>query len=572
MERKIINDSFSVSGQISAAEIEGLSAQQVKSLICNRPDNEAPDQPAFQSLQQEAERQGITMQHLPVVHDTINADDVLAFEQLYDKAAKPVHAFCRSGLRSVTLWSLMQIKQGVAPEQVIQQAQAAGFDFSKFTEKFAAVIETLRGKGSGQQVSGAADSDAPKATQSHEIVIVGAGAAGISVASSLLRRDPTLDIALIDPAESHYYQPGFTFVGGGVFDLAVTRRSMQSLIPAGVKWIRAAVQSFQPENNLVMLDNQTGIAYQQLIVCPGLKLNWAGVEGLEETLGKNGVTSNYSPTTAPYTWELVKKLKQGRAIFTQPPMPIKCAGAPQKALYLSADYWLKKGLLGSAIQVEFCNAGAVLFGVKDFVPALQQYMDKYQATLSYNHNLVKVDGPAHKAWFSVTRESGEKEMVEKEFDLLHVCPPQQAPDFIRQSPLVDQAGWVDVDQQTMQHKRFANIWSLGDASNTPNAKTAAAVRVQAPIVAENLLYSRQGKSEHYDYNGYGACPLTVERGKIVLAEFGYGGKLLPTLPVSLLKGTSPTRLAWFLKEKVMPRLYWNGMLKGKEVLVKPGKG
>jgi sulfide:quinone oxidoreductase len=569
MEIKQINEGFSVSGQISAAEIQSLSEQNVKSLICNRPDNEAPDQPAFESLQEAASQHEMQMKYLPVVHDTIKAEDVLAFEKLFTDAAKPLHAFCRSGLRSITLWSLMQIRQGVPVQDVVQTAQAAGFDFSKFQDRFAAVISALTG--TPAQTAESADNSSIKVTESHEIVIVGAGAAGLSVASSLLKRKPGLDIVLIDPADSHYYQPGFTFVGGGVFDLPETRRDMHSLIPSGVKWIKAAVESFQPENNCVTLDNQAVISYQQLVVCPGLKLNWAGVEGLEETLGKHGVTSNYSPSTAPYTWELVQNLKQGKAIFTQPPMPIKCAGAPQKALYLSADYWFKKGLLGSSIQVEFCNAGAVLFGVKDFVPALQQYMDKYQATLSYNHNLVKVDGPAHKAWFSVSRESGEKEIVEKDFNMLHVCPPQQAPDFIRQSPLVDQAGWVDVDQQSMQHKRYANIWSLGDVSNTPNAKTAAAVRVQAPILAENLLYSRQGKADRYDYNGYGACPLTVERGKIVLAEFGYGGKLLPTLPVSLLKGTSPTRLAWFLKEKVMPRLYWNGMLKGKETLVKPGK-
>jgi len=266
----------------------------------------------------------------------------------------------------------------------------------------------------------------------------------------------------------------------------------------------------------------------------------------------------------------VQSLKSGKAVFTQPPMPIKCAGAPQKVLYLSGDYWLDNNVLKD-IDIGFYNAGGVLFGVAAYVPALTKYIEKYKAALNLNHNLVKVDGPAKTAWFKRTDADGNTDIVQTTFDMLHVCPPQTAPDFIRQSPLADQAGWVDVDANTLRHKQYANIWALGDVANTANAKTAAAVRKQAPVVACNVLEDmRQGKTE-YGYDGYGACPLTVERGKIVLAEFRYGGKLSPSLPTWLLEGTQPTWLAWFLKKVVMPRLYWDGMLKGKETLVKPKK-
>jgi sulfide:quinone oxidoreductase len=145
---------------------------------------------------------------------------------------------------------------------------------------------------------------------------------------------------------------------------------MASLIPRGVSWIKAAVAAFEPENNALILDGCRVVRYNRLIVAPGLKLDWDAIEGLPETLGRNGVTSNYRYDLAPYTWELVKGLKKGRAIFTQPPMPIKCAGAPQKALYLSGDHWFKSGNLDN-IDIEFCNAGGVLFGVKDYVPALE---------------------------------------------------------------------------------------------------------------------------------------------------------------------------------------------------------
>ena len=263
-------------------------------------------------------------------------------------------------------------------------------------------------------------------------------------------------------------------------------------------------------------------------------------------------------------------MKEGRAIFTQPPMPIKCAGAPQKAMYLSADHWLKSGVLDK-VDIHFNNAGGVLFGVKEYVPALETYVKKYGAHLNFFHNLTAVDGPAKKAWFTVSKPDSEPETVEMEFDMMHVCPPQTAPDFIRVSPLADAAGWVDVDQSTLRHKTYDNIWSLGDVMNAPNAKTAAAARKQAPVVAENLVAQIEGHSPSAIYDGYGSCPLTVEHGKIVLAEFGYGGALLPSFPKFFIDGTKPSRAAWYLKEKLLPPIYWKAMLRGKEWLARPEK-
>ncbi len=398
--------------------------------------------------------------------------------------------------------------------------------------------------------------------QRYDIVIVGAGAAGIATAASVKKRQPKVSIALIDPAETHFYQPGWTMVGAGIFDPPATSRPMASLIPAGTTWIKQAVVSFEPESNLIILNSGAQIHYEQLVVASGLTLNWSGVEGLEENLGRNGVTSNYSYETAPYTWELVQNIKKGAALFTQPPMPIKCAGAPQKAMYLSADHWRRAGALGD-IQIDFCTATPGLFGVAEYVPALMEYVERYGARLNFQTNLKRIDAEQKIAVFS----SPEGD-IEKPFDMIHVCPPQCAPDFIKASPLSDDAGWVDVDQATLQHKRFENIFSCGDVMNAPNAKTAAAARAQAPVVAENLLAQRAGKGARLGYNGYGSCPLTVERGKIVLAEFGYGGKLLPSFPKSILNGLRPTRLAWHLKADLLPQIYWHAMLKGREWMIK----
>lgn len=404
-------------------------------------------------------------------------------------------------------------------------------------------------------------------TISGDIVVIGGGSAGIGLLASLLKRDPHLNITLIEPSEYHCYQPAWTLVGGGAYDVKKTRRPMADVLPNGVSWVQSAVSELLPDEQTLVLDSGQRVTWNNLIVCPGLRLAWEKVEGLQDTLGQNGVTSNYSYEHAAYTWQLVQQLKGGKAIFTQPAMPIKCAGAPQKAMYLSCDHWLKHGNLNN-IDVEFDLAGAALFGVATFVPPLMKYVEKYNARLVFNSNLVKVDGPARKAWFEVKDAEGNVTVAEKTFDLLHVVPPQVSPDFIRQSPLADAAGWCEVNPHSLQHLRYPHIFGLGDVCGTTNAKTAAAVRKQIVVVAENLLALRKQAPLPLKYDGYGSCPLTVEKGKVVLAEFGYGGKLLPTFP---LDPTQARRSMWFLKATLLPWFYWNGMLKGREWLTRLSK-
>jgi len=398
-----------------------------------------------------------------------------------------------------------------------------------------------------------------------DVVVIGGGTAGIGVTASLLRRRPSLRIAIVEPNDKHYYQPAWTLVGGGVFDVAKTVQAMSRVIPKNAHWIRAAAKRVDPDSNLVQLEDGRSIGYEQLIVCPGLRLAWEQIEGLEEALGKNGVTSNYRYDLAPYTWSLVRDLKGGRALFTQPPMPIKCAGAPQKAMYLSCDQWLRSGRLND-IDVEFNSAAPVLFGVAAFVPPLMEYVKRYEADLVFNSNLVKVDGENRIAYFDIRRTDGEVERITKSFDMLHVAPPQVAPEFVRQSPLADAAGWCEVNHKTLQHPRYPNVFALGDVCSSPNAKTAAAVRKQIVVVADNLLAAKEGREFETHYDGYGSCPLTVERGKVILAEFGFGGKLLPTFR---LDPTVPRFLAWVLKARFLPWFYWHGFLKGREWLARP---
>ncbi|MFJ2362548.1 FAD-dependent oxidoreductase [Pseudomonas sp. NPDC087697] len=404
-------------------------------------------------------------------------------------------------------------------------------------------------------------------TISADIVVIGGGTAGIGFVASLLKRDPGLNISVIEPSAEHYYQPAWTLVGGGAHELKNTVRPMSAVMPRQAQWLQAAVSNVDPESRLLTLDDGRNVSYQNLIVCPGLRLAWEKIEGLQEALGQHGVTSNYSYRHAAYTWQLVKGLRGGKAIFTQPAIPIKCAGAPQKALYLSCDHWLRQGVL-KHVDVEFNLAGAALFGVATFVPPLMKYIEKYRARLAFNSNLVKVDGPAQTAWFEVKDAAGEITLQAKKFDLLHVVPPQVSPDFVRHSPLADAAGWCEVDVHSLQHVRYPEVFALGDVCSTSNAKTAAAVRKQIVVVAQNLLAQRKQQPLPLAYDGYGSCPLTVEKGKVILAEFGYAGKLLPTFP---LDPAVARRSAWFLKATLLPWFYWNGMLKGREWLTRVSK-
>ena len=546
MPFKTLTPSLSVSPQLSEADVAQAARDGFRAIIDNRPDGEEPGQPSATEMQALAASHGMGFAHVPTVGGKISDEDVALMAHALSRLDGPVLAYCRTGTRSTTLWALSEV--GAQPADVlIATAAGAGYDLSALRPR----LETRMTAPIGAQAEQA------------DVVIVGGGSAGLATAASLLERDRSLDIVVIEPRETHDYQPGWTMVGGGVFDVKDTRRAEASVIPAGVRWIKGAVASFEPEQDQVTLEDGSTVGYRALVVAPGNTLDWAAIDGLPGTLGKNGVTSNYSYETAPYTWDLVQNLKHGTALFTQPPMPIKCAGAPQKAMYLSCDHWQRTGVLKD-IDVQFHNAGAVLFGVKEFVPPLMEYIGRYGIDLQFESALIAVNGSDRTATFR--EKTGE---ITKPFDMIHVTPPQKAPTFLARSPLANEAGYVDVDQASLQHIRHANVFGLGDGGSTPNAKTMAAARKQAPVVAENLIAVLTNKAPTAIYDGYGSCPLTVERGQILLAEFGYGGKLLPSFPSWIIEGTKPQRLSWLLKSEGLPWIYWNAMLKGREWMAGP---
>ncbi|MBP8114969.1 MAG: NAD(P)/FAD-dependent oxidoreductase, partial [Chitinophagaceae bacterium] len=389
--------------------------------------------------------------------------------------------------------------------------------------------------------------------------IIGGGNAGISTASKLLRKNKSLDITIIEPSEHHYYQPAWTLVGAGVFDINKTKRTEASVMPKKVKWIKHKVVSFQAEKNEVTLDNNETLKYEYLIVAPGIQLNWNEIKGLKETLGKNGVCSNYSFEQAPYTWECIKNLKGGKALFTNPNTPVKCGGAPHKIMWLAADYFKKQNVFDNT-EIQYWSGGTRLFGVDKYEKTLKQVAERDKVQMNFFTKLVEIDGPNKKAKFVGIGEQNKDKVYDVEFDMIHVTPPQSAPDFVRNSSIANEAGWVDVDKYTLQHNKFKNIFSLGDASSLPTSRTGAAIRKQAPVLVKNLLAVMEGKELNEKYNGYTSCPVVTGYGKLVLCEFDYNNQPTETFPID----QSKERWSMYqLKKKVLPWLYWNKILPGK---------
>ena len=392
----------------------------------------------------------------------------------------------------------------------------------------------------------------------HQIIIVGGGNAGISVAAQLFRKNGNLDIAIIEPSDKHYYQPAWTLVGGGAYDVTKTVRPQSEVMPPKAKWIKDKCVSFNPEQNQVTVGSGGVFTYDYLIVAAGIQLDWDKVKGLKETLGKNGVCSNYSYQTAPYTFECIKSLKQGKAIFHNPHTPVKCGGAPHKIMYLAADYYRKQGILDK-IDIQYWSGGARLFAVPKYEKTLLKVVKRANIKLNFMQRLEEIDAANKRARFVGMAENNKDVETWVEYDIMHVTPPQSAPDFIKNSSLVNSAGWVDVNVNTLQHNKYPNIFSLGDCSGLPTSKTGAAVRKQAPVLVANLLNAMQKKPLTASYNGYTSCPLVTGYGKLVLAEFDYKNEPQETFPFD----QSKERWTMYqLKKQVLPWLYWNKILKG----------
>ncbi|KHN93923.1 sulfide quinone-reductase [Metarhizium album ARSEF 1941] len=407
-------------------------------------------------------------------------------------------------------------------------------------------------------------------SRSHKVVVVGAGTAGIAVSHQLLRsgKFSPRDIAIIDPAVWHDYQPGWTLVGGGLKDKQELRRKLEDLIDPQLKFYNSRVASIAPAGNSVTLGNGDKLSYEQLVVAPGLSINYGNIEGLRDALHdpESHVSTVYNYDTCDKVFRSVERLAKGNAIFTQPAGVIKCAGAPQKVMWLALDYWKRAGLYSylqstrssSPISITFATGLPTMFAVPKYAAKLEELRKERGVEGLFQHDLVAIKGNV--ATFA--RPNGQA-AVTREFDFLHVVPKMAAPAFIKDSGIGNDAGYVDVDDYSLRHKKYPNVWSAGDASSLPTSKTAAAITSEAPVLVRNLLQALQGQEPDAAYDGYTSCPLLTEYGKVLLVEFKYGGEPKETFDNWLgIDQVEPRRIFYYLKKDFFPWVYYTSMVRG----------
>ncbi|KAI1322160.1 Sulfide:quinone oxidoreductase/flavo-binding protein [Xylariaceae sp. FL0255] len=402
--------------------------------------------------------------------------------------------------------------------------------------------------------------------RSHKVVVVGGGSAGLNISHQLVRTGQFSrhDIAIIDPATWHHYQAGWTLVGGGLKKKEELRRPLPDLIDPKIKHYQDRVEKFNPEDNAIVLGNKDTVTYEQLVVAPGISINYNDTHGLPELLAdpEAPVSSIYGYDTCDKTFRSIDRFRKGTALFTLPAGTVKCAGAPQKIMWLALDKWKQAGLYDpvspntSPIQINFATALPVMFGVPKYSKALDRLRQECGVNALFQHDLISVRGN------TATFAKPDGHRVDRHFDFLHAVPKMGPHAFIKNSPLADEAGFVSVDQSTLQHAKYSNIWSAGDASSLPTSKTAAAITSQAPVLVSNLLDVMKGNQPGAIYDGYTSCPLTTEIGKVLLAEFKYGGVPKETFGWLGIDQGVPRRIFYHMKKDFFPWVYYKSMVKG----------
>ena len=396
------------------------------------------------------------------------------------------------------------------------------------------------------------------------IVIAGAGAAGLAMASRLSRGMPNATVTVVDATREHHFQPGFTLVGAGIWSPGQVTERNADYMPRGVEWIEDAVAEFDPDANVVFTASGARVAYDFLIVATGLKLDYAAIDGMDASLiGSEGIASIYAgPNEAAASARAIDRFLEtgGVGLFGRPAGEMKCAGAPLKITFITDDKARRQGRRG-AVELTYNAHGPAVFAVPPVNDKVKEMFAARGVAVNYGHVLTAIEPGAKRATYRT--EGGD---VTLDYDFIHVVPPMRAPDAVRQSPLPWQEGvlaadgWVEADKATLRHPRYANVFSVGDIAGVPRGKTAASVKWQVPVVADNLIAETAGRTPSAAYNGYTSCPMVTGYGKAMLIEFDYDGTLIPSFP--FIDPLKELWVSWLIEEKGLLGAY-RAMLRGR---------
>lgn len=390
----------------------------------------------------------------------------------------------------------------------------------------------------------------------YKLLVIGGGSGGCNVAQKFASKLGAGKVGVIEPKDVHYYQPMWTLVGGGVKKLSDSADQMSKVLPKTAEWLKTTAVSFDPEKSTVKTQSGEEVKYDYLVVAIGLQLNYNQIKGLPEAFAKDPrLCSNYDKDYVTRTFPAIQNFKGGNAIFTFPNTPIKCAGAPQKIMYLAEEYWRQNGVKEKS-NIMLNSALGVIFGVKKYANSLMKVVDSRGLKLNFKRNLIEVRPETSEALFE-NLDTGDVETFK--YDFMHITPPMSTPDSLRKSSLVNEGGFLDVDKCTLQHVKYPNIFGIGDCTSVPTSKTAAAAAAQSGILKTNLCAVMDGKKPTAMYDGYTSCPLITSRSKCILAEFDFDGNALETFPIDQGK---ERRSMYLLKRDILPHMYWQLMTTG----------
>lgn len=404
---------------------------------------------------------------------------------------------------------------------------------------------------------------AQTATASLKVVIAGAGAAGLSLASRLRRALPNARITIVDPRRDHWFQPGFTLVGAGLWAPGRVVSQNADYLPSGVEWLTESVREFDPDANRVVTDAATTLAYDVLFVATGLSLDYAAIQGMDASLiGQNGIASVYAgPEAAAKSAIAIDAFIAGGGVglFGRPSTEMKCAGAPLKMTFLTDDKARRRGRR-DALSIVYNAHNDALFSVDPVNRKVAQLFQERDIAVNYGHDLAALDASARRATFRTAAGP-----VTLDYDFIHVIPPMRAPAAVRESPLAWQQGplaadgWVEADRATLRHPRYPNVFAAGDVAGVPRGKTAASVKWQVPVLVNNLVDELNGRPPDATFNGYTSCPLITRYGRAMLIEFDYEGRLVPSFP--FIDPLEELWVSWLIDEKALIGTY-RAMLRG----------
>lgn len=435
------------------------------------------------------------------------------------------------------------------------------------SEQFLPTRRGFLGLAGGAALLGAATgpAHAQKVSTKARIVILGAGAAGTALANRLVDRLDGAEITLVDGRAEHWYQPGFTLIAAGLKPAGYSVSQTADWLPAGVKLVAEYAAEIDPEANTLTTASGTKLPYDYLVTAPGLVLDWDAIEGFDLSLvGQNGLGALYAgPDYAAKTWAEMDRFTDtgGKAVFLRPATEMKCAGAPLKYAFLTEDQADRKGNRGK-VEVEYWNNSKALFGVPIVAEKVRMLFGQRGIKAELDQVLKSID-PTRRI---MTFQAPDGSTRETDYDFTNIIPPQRAPDVIRQSGLswadkwVGQ-GWVEVDQYSLRHNRYPNVFALGDVAGVPKGKTAASVKWQVPVVEAHLVAQIAGDTTDAAYNGYTSCPLITRVGRAMLIEFDYNNNLTPSFP-GVIAPLEELWISWLMKEVALKATY-NAMLRGK---------